>query len=251
MLTLQNVSAGYDGTDVVHEVSFTLEAGDRLALIGPNGCGKTTILRAIAGALPHTGEIRISGRLAADMKRREMARQVAMLSQISGLYFDFSVYDTVMMGRYVHRGGGLMALPTEADREKVLACLEAVDLLALLERAITTLSGGQLQRVFLARALAQEPQIILLDEPTNYLDLRYQIELMEHLKSWAKTEKRIIIGALHDVNLGMQYCDKALVMLDGRIRAFGETRTVFTNAMLEEIYGASVVAYMRSVLGAW
>jgi len=251
MLTLRNVSAGYDGVPVVHEVAFELRAGDRLALIGPNGCGKTTLLRAIAGVLPYTGEIAVHGRPLSDLKRRERAGKIAMLSQVSGLYFAYSVFDTVMMGRYAHAAGGLLALPTEADREKALACLEAVDLLSLRDRPITTLSGGQLQRVFLARTLAQEPEIILLDEPTNHLDLRYQIELMEYLQRWVAEGDRAIIGAIHDVNLGIHFCDKVLVMADGRVRAMGDTREVLTADLLVETYGAPVVAYMRESLGAW
>jgi len=251
MLRLENVSAGYGGQHVLHDVSFTLAPGKRLALIGPNGCGKTTLLRAIAGVLSYTGAIAIDGRPVGRMKRRELAREIAMLSQISEVSFAYSVYDTVMMGRYAHATGGLLALPSEEDRAKVLACLEAVDLLSLRERPITTLSGGQLQRVFLARVLAQEPQIILLDEPTNHLDLRYQVELMEHLQTWATREQRILIGALHDVNLGLHFCDKALVLQSGRIRAFGATDAVLTAKLLEELYGASVLGYMRGMLERW
>ena len=251
MLTLQKVSIGYGETPVVHEVSFHVEAGDRLALMGPNGCGKTTLLRAIAGVLPYAGEILISGRPLDRMKRKELAAKVAMLSQNSGVYLGYSIYDTVMMGRYVHAKGLLAGLPSEEDRAVVLHCLEAVDLLTLRERPITELSGGQLQRVFLARALAQEPEIILLDEPTNHLDLRYQLELMEYLQSWSAEGERAVIGALHDVNLGMHFCDKALVMREGRIQAFGKAQEVLTSGLLTETYGAPVVEYMRRSLGIW
>ena len=174
-----------------------------------------------------------------------------MLRQISGVYFAYSVYDTVMMGRYVHGKAGLLGLPSEGDRAVALRCLAAVDLLPQAERSITELSGGQLQRVFLARTLAQEPQVILLDEPTNHLDLRYQLELMEYLRSWAAQGRRIVIGAIHDVNLGMHFCDKVLVMREGRLRAFGGTQEVLTGGLLAETYGAPVVEYMRRSLGVW
>jgi len=219
--------------------------------MGPNGCGKTTLLRAIAGLLPHTGEILVGDRPLGEVKRRTLAKQIAMLSQVSEAYFAYSVFDTVMMGRYVHMRGGLLALPSEEDRAKVRACLEVVDLLPLRERAITELSGGQLQRVFLARTLAQEPAIILLDEPTNHLDLRYQVELMEHLQHWVAEGERAIIGAIHDVNLGMYFCDRALVLSDGRVRAFGKTREVLTGDLLAETYGAPVMAYMQKSLRQW
>lgn len=183
ILTLRDVYAGYGGRDIVRGVSLTVDSGERFCILGPNGCGKTTLLRAIAGLLPARGEVLLDGKPIARMKRREIASHVALLSQLSQVYFSYSVFDTVMLGRYLHLRGALRT-PSREDRDCVRRCLETVGLWEAREAMIDTLSGGQLQRVFLARTLAQEPSLILLDEPTNHLDLKYQAELMESLRDW-------------------------------------------------------------------
>jgi len=251
VLKLTNVSAGYNGTDVVNNISMCVNTNENLSIIGPNGCGKTTLLRAIANILPFKGEIEIDGKAVRKMKHKEVSRKIAMLSQISGVYFTYSVYDTVMMGRYLHIKDKMLGLPSEEDKAYVLRCLEATDLVPEAHRLITTLSGGQLQRVFLARTLAQEPEIILLDEPTNHLDLKYQLELVEYLKNWADDSNRTIIGVMHDVNLAMKLSDSIMVMKDGRVRAFGKTDEVITDALMEEVYEIDVARYMRESLKRW
>ena len=249
MLTLNNVSAGYGGMDVVQNISMDVKSS--LSIIGPNGCGKTTLLKAIAGILPHKGDIRIYGKSSRKMKRREMALKIGILSQTSGIYFSYSVFDTVMMGRYPHLKDKFLGLPSEKDKAFVMRCLDAVNLAGEKDREITRLSGGQLQRVFLARTLAQEPEIILLDEPTNHLDLKYQIELIEYLKKWAAENSRAVVGVLHDINLAMQLSENIMVMKNGAVRACGKTREVITDSLLEEVYEINVAQYMRESLKRW
>jgi iron complex transport system ATP-binding protein len=251
MLTLNNVSAGYGSGDVVKGVSLDVKQGESLSIIGPNGCGKTTLMRAVAGLLPFTGDIIIDGRESRGMKRREIALKIAMLSQTSGIYFSYSVFDTVMMGRYLHKKDRLFGTPSEQDREYVLHCLKAVDLLAVRDKEITKLSGGQLQRVFLARTLAQQPEIILLDEPTNHLDLKYQIELIEYLKEWAAEGGRSVIGVLHDINLALRLSDNLMVMKGGELHAFGKSSEIITAELLENVYGIDVARYMQESLKRW
>ena len=251
MLALTNVSAGYNGADVVRNVSLRVNSNENLSIIGPNGCGKTTLLKAIANILPFSGDIKIGDRPVRKMKHKEISLKIAMLTQISGVYFSYSVYDTVMMGRYLHIKDKLLGLPSEIDSEIVLRCLEAVDLVEEKDRAITTLSGGQLQRVFLARTLAQEPEIILLDEPTNHLDLKYQIELVEYLKKWAEDGNRMVIGVMHDINLAMKLSDNIMVMKDGEIKVQGKTDAVITDELLKSVYDIDVAQHMRECLKRW
>jgi len=251
MLTVKNVSAGYGGVDVIRDISFSVDNNENLSIIGPNGCGKTTLLRAIANILPYRGEIEVDGRALRSMRHKEISRKIAMLSQMSGIYFQYSVYDTVMMGRYLHIKDKILGLPSKEDKDYVMNCLEAVDLAKVAGKAITELSGGQLQRVFLARTLAQSPDIILLDEPTNHLDLKYQIELVEYLKIWAIENKRTVIGVMHDINLAIRLSDNVLVMKDGGIKGIGKTDDIISDALLEEVYEIDVAGYMRDSLKRW
>jgi iron complex transport system ATP-binding protein len=174
-----------------------------------------------------------------------------MLSQMSGIYFSYTVYDTVMMGRYLHISDKLLGLPSEDDRVFVYKCLEAVDLLKERDREITKLSGGQLQRVFLARTLAQDPEIILLDEPTNHLDLKYQYELTEYLKEWSRQDNRAVLGVLHDINLAARLADRLLIMREGEALALGRMGDVLTSGLLKRAYDMDISGYMRGSLELW
>jgi len=252
MLSLSNVSAGYNGADVIKNISLNVKSNENLSIIGPNGCGKTTLLKAVANILPFRGDVEIGGKSVKKMKQKEISLKIAMLNQSSGVYFSYSVFDTVMMGRYLHIKDRLLGLPSKEDRSYVMRCLEAVDLAGEKDREITRLSGGQLQRVFLARTLAQEPEIILLDEPTNHLDLKYQIELVEYLKEWVRESRsRSVVGVLHDINLAMLLGDNIMLMKDGEIHACGKTEEVVTDSLLESVYEIDVGKYMRESLRRW
>jgi len=249
MLTLNNVSAGYGGVDVIRNIS--MEVSGNISIVGPNGCGKTTLLKAIANILPSKGSIQIMGKKFNEMKRREISLNIAMLSQQPSIYFAFSVFDTVMMGRYLHIRGRLSDNPTKEDKNIVTRALEAVNLLAEKDKDITKLSGGQLQRVFLARALAQEPRIILLDEPTNHLDLKCQVEIIEYLRKWAQEGNRAVIGVLHDINLAMRLSDNFIVMKNGEIQADGNINDIIADGVLDCAYEMDVAEFMRDSLERW
>lgn len=250
ILRASGLSTGYDGRDVVHDVSFDVAGGEIVCILGPNGCGKTTLLRAVAGLLPASGEIKLNQQPLRQLKRKDVASQVALLSQLTGVYFAFTVYDTVMLGRYAHQRGAFHAA-SQADRDSVSRCLHTLGLWELKDRMIDTLSGGQLQRVYLARTLAQDPSLILLDEPTNHLDLRHQVSLMETLRDWTRSTRHAVIGVLHDVNLALSFADRLLLMCDGRIVAAGPPADTLTPALLERVYGMDITAYMKHALSRW
>lgn len=251
MLTVQDVSVSYGKTEVVKNISFQVENNQNLCIIGPNGCGKTTLLRGICNILPFEGQVEIDGRSIRDMKQNELAKKIAMMSQTSGVYFSYSVFDTVMMGRYLHIKDGVFKIPSEEDKQVVLKCLEMVDLMKVKDKEITKLSGGQLQRVFLARTLAQEPQIILLDEPTNHLDLKYQIELIEYLREWSREGSHSVVGVLHDINLAMRLSDNLLVIKEGQTAAYGDANEVLTGDLLKRTYRIDIAGYMKDSLRRW
>jgi len=249
MLTLNNVSAGYGGVDVIRNIS--IEVKSSLSIVGPNGCGKTTLLKAIANILPSKGEIKMLGKPLGSMKQREISLNIAMLSQQPNIYFSYSVFDTVMMGRYLYIKDRLSGNPSKEDKDVVARSLEAVNLLEEKDKDITKLSGGQLQRVFLARTLAQEPRIILLDEPTSHLDLKCQIEVIDYLKKWEKEGNRAVVGVLHDVNLAMRLSNHFIVMKNGEIQANGNTEGIIADGLLNRVYEMDVAEYMRASLKNW
>lgn len=251
MLTLQNVTAGYNGIDVIYNISLIVKKGENLCIIGPNGCGKTTLIKAISGIIPHEGIIKIDGNDISNMKRVDVAKKIAVMSQISNIYFSYSIYETVLLGRYLHMKGRTFKEPSARDREYTDKCLKAVGLLSIKHKQISTLSGGQLQRVYLARTLAQEPNIILLDEPTNHLDLKHQTELIDFLKDWSKNEGHSVIGVLHDLNLAIKLSDNMLILDNGNIAAYGNANEVISSNLLNEVYDMNVTEYMVDSLRHW
>ncbi len=249
MLEVKNISCGYGGRDVVKELSFTVKTGEILAVTGPNGCGKTTLLRALCGIIPyHSGSAKINGCEISTLKRTELSKKAALLSQTGagGEYADFTVMETVMLGRYAHSGSGA----SKADREIAERCLEQTGTAELKDRLITELSGGQLQRVLLARAFAQEPKIIFLDEPANHLDLKRQVALIEMLKGWAANGKSVV-GVFHDLNLAAELSDRIMVMNEGRTELLDSSENVCRSEKLNDIYGFDIREYMRKTLQKW
>lgn len=251
MLNLENVSAGYNDKTIINNISIKVENNKNLCILGPNGCGKTTLIKAISGLIPSTGKIMIDNQDVTKMKREEIAKKIAVMSQISSIYFSYTVYETVLLGRYLYMKNNYFSGPSKEDKDCVNKCLQAVGLKNYSHRQINSLSGGQLQRVYLARTLAQEPHIILLDEPTNHLDLKHQTELIEFLKEWSKLDNHIVIGVLHDINLAMSFADDILILSNGNIVSYGKSNLSLTRETLNKTYDMDVVSYMQTALSRW
>ena len=250
MLNVEHLSCGYGGTTVVKDVSFRVREREKLCILGPNGCGKTTLLRALAGLLPCEGTIEMTGTDLRSLPARQRAQKLALMSQLSPAAFDYTVYETVMLGRYAHQRGGLLSGESERDRKAVEDSLTLTGTWELRDRLVTQLSGGQLQRVFLARAFAQEPQAILLDEPTNHLDLRYQVELIDSLRTWADSPGRCVVGVFHDINLALSFADTVLLLDQGGVLAH-ERMEDFDLSRLNGLYGMDVRNHMKTTLQRW
>ncbi|MDR0623838.1 MAG: ABC transporter ATP-binding protein [Treponema sp.] len=250
MLEINNLSCGYHGFDVIHGICLRANRGEVLTLAGPNGCGKTTLLKAMARIIPRRGSVTLDGRDISAFSRKNLAQKIAFLGQMPQIHFPYTVYDTAALGRYAHAKGFLKSL-SKGDREFIMNILHSLGLSGEKDRMINELSGGQFQRVFLARTLAQDPDVILLDEPTNHLDLKYQVELLGRLKTWTREHNKILIGVLHDLNLAFRFSDAAALMEDGRLKALGRPETVLKGKTLREMYGMDVRGFMLESLESW
>ena len=235
---LDGVTVHLGGRAVVRDVTATVERGEWVALIGPNGAGKTTLLRAIAGLLPHEGTVSLLDRAAAGLDRRERARLLAVVPQTPETPPWLTVAEYVLMGRTPHLGP--LAREGAADREAAARALDRLDLDAFAERPLGTLSGGERQRAVVARALAQEAAIVLLDEPTAALDIGHQQQALELLDGLREDDGLTLVAAMHDLTLAAQYADRVLLLSAGCIVADGTPAEVLTEAALAEHYGATV-----------
>lgn len=250
MLKATGVSAGYGGRRVIEKIDLRVAPGEWWMLAGPNGAGKSTLLRALAGALPYEGSIALLGREIRDYRPGELARQVGMLAQRHAVGYAFSVEEVVRLGRYAYARG----LFHRGDREgeaQVEAALSQTGLTALRSRSVLSLSGGELQRVFLAQALAQQPRLLLLDEPANHLDPPYQKELFELIGGWLRAPGRAVVTVMHDVSLARRYGTHALLLRGGEIVAAGEIHAALSRQSLRAAYGMDVQGWLMETLETW
>lgn len=250
MLEVKDLSCGYDGVDVVKGVSFSITRGKNLCIVGPNGCGKSTLLKSIANLLEYKGSITLDSKEIKKLNRKELAKKVALMSQSSAIHFPYTVYETVALGRYAHLKGVFAQLGKE-DYEIINRSLQNAGVLELKDKLISELSGGQLQRVYLARAFAQDPEVILLDEPTNHLDLKCQIEILEYLNKWTKENNKIVVAVLHDLNLVQAFGEEVVMINKGKIVNQGTPSNVFKDDKLKHVYGIDVKGFMVETLEKW
>jgi iron complex transport system ATP-binding protein len=238
VIELREVTVELGGRPVVDRVDAVVQRGEWLALIGPNGAGKTTLLRAIARLVPFSGEISLDGRPAPELARGELARLVAVVPQEPSTPPWMTVAEYVLLGRTPHLGP--LAREGARDRDAAGRALARLDLLPFVGRRLGTLSGGEKQRVVVARALAQEASIVLLDEPTAALDIGHQQQALELLDDLRGPDGLTLVAAMHDLTLAAQYADRVLMLSDGVIVADGPPVEVLTEAMLAEHFGAAV-----------
>jgi len=250
MLKVENLYAGYNGADVILDINFEVKRGESLCVLGPNGCGKSTLLKSIARIIEYRGNINIDGKSISSIPRKELAKKIALLNQSAQVFFPYTVYETVSMGRYAWSQGFFKSLSAE-DNSIIEDILLKLDIYDIKERMIDELSGGTLQRVFLARTLTQTPELILLDEPVNHLDLKHQIELLSFLKSWVKENNKSLIGVFHDLNMARWFGDTAIVMKKGKIAANDGINDVLNGDVLNNVYGINIKSYMKDSLEMW
>jgi iron complex transport system ATP-binding protein len=246
-LRVCELSVGYGKRTVLEGVDLELNPGEILGIIGPNGAGKTTLLRAMAGALrPQGGAIYLDGQALSKLSARDLARRMAVVSQVPTVSLDFRVRELVELGRLPHLRPPDHLGP--ADRNAVERALRLTGLEELADRPISSLSGGERQRVFLAMALAQEPRILLLDEPVVHLDVRYQLEFLNRVRKLSQ-EGLAVAMALHDLNLASRFSDRLLLLGQGRVLAQGRPEEVLVPELLEQAFGVTSWVFIHPVTG--
>jgi iron complex transport system ATP-binding protein len=219
-------------------------------VVGPNGAGKSTVINAITGGAPFTGDVSVFGKPLRSYSPVALARLLGVLAQQNSVGYSFTVREVINMGRYAHTRS-LWGTRTDADEAAVERAIELTGLEPFLDQSVLTLSGGELQRTFLAQLFAQDPQILLLDEPTNHLDLAYQEQVFDLIRSWLADGKRAVLAVVHDLSLARAYGDRALLLNDGHVAASGSIDEALSAANLEAVYDMDVFAWMRRMLKQW
>jgi iron complex transport system ATP-binding protein len=252
MLNINNITVRYGSLTLLEDVSFTLGEGEWLMICGPNGAGKSTLVGAITQGVPHTGETLYLGTPLTRFKPAEMAKLIGVLQQSNAVGYAFSVEEIIRLGRYAHSKGFFAERNTEDDETLISAAIAKVGLEPFLKQSVTTLSGGELQRTFLAQVFTQNPQILILDEPTNHLDLVYQQRTFELIREWLRDAPgRAVISVVHDLNLAKAYGTSALLLNRGKTAAFGKPSDALSAENLKAVYEMDVYKWMNSMLSQW
>ena len=250
MLNVENMTVRYGENTIVKAISFDVLEGQWLMLVGPNGAGKSTIVNAIAQGVPYSGNVTFGGKDVRRMKPSEFAKNYGILTQTHNVNYSFTVEEIIRLGRYSY-SGGLFAKSSSNDDKAVEEAARLTGMLSLMQQSVLTLSGGELQRTFLAQLFAQNPKLLILDEPSNHLDLVYQRQIFELTREWLAHSGRAVISVVHDLSLAKKYGTHALLLHNGRIEAFDTADKVLTRANLNTVYSMDVYAWMQSQLTIW
>jgi iron complex transport system ATP-binding protein len=235
MLSICSVSVNYGEVEILHKLSLTVEEGEVVSLIGPNGAGKTTLIRAISGVLPlRSGSVNVDDQDLATISIAERARLLAVVPQARRLPAEYSVQEAVLMGRTPYLGW--LGNPSKSDYEKTRWAIDRTQISDFTERRVGELSGGEQQLVLVARALAQDSRVVLLDEPTAHLDLRHQATILDLVHDLAREHGLAVLMSLHDLNLVSLYSDRIALLNDGQILAFGSPQEVLIPQYLSDVY---------------
>ncbi len=239
MLNVLNLSAGYEDTDVITDISFSLKQGELIAILGRNGSGKSTLIKALQGLLKKTrGTVEVDKKDVFALSARSLAKEIAYVPQISSLSFEFSVLEIIHMGRYVHQGR--MERNTSLDEAAILDVMKLTEILHLQHKKIAHLSGGEQQRVFIARALAQDTPLLFLDEPSSHLDISYQVEIYRILKRLQEEKGKTILTTEHNINLVIPYSQRIMFIREGKIFAHGPPEKLITRSYIHDVFQADV-----------
>ncbi len=250
MIEVSSLSVTLGGKQIVQDVSFTADSGQWLMIAGPNGAGKTSIVNAISQSIPYTGSVSVDGVNLRGMKSRVLARKIGVLAQNRPLSYAFTAEEVVRLGCYSHRSSFFSS--PEADSEALFqAAVRSTGIEGFLSRPVTTLSGGEVQRVFLAQLFAQDPQILILDEPANHLDLPFQKQIFDLTDAWRRQGNKTVISVVHDLSMAKLYGTHALLLSHGRTAACGTAEEVLTDEHLSEVYGISVSDWMKKLYELW
>lgn len=233
---IKGLTFSYGTNEVIKGLDLSIKQGRVTTLIGANGCGKSTLFNLITKNLrPQSGEIRLEGKDISQVKLKDFAKQVAIVHQYNTAPADISVEKLVSFGRTPYHGFGSLA-NTEEDEEKIKRALEITNTEKIKDKAVAQLSGGQKQRVWIAMALAQDTKILFLDEPTTYLDIRYQLQILKLVRKLNEEYGMTVIMVLHDINQSLYYSDEIVAMKDGRITAQGKPEEIITSELIKNVY---------------
>lgn len=248
-VSVQNLSISAGKHIILQNISINFREGCRTAIIGPNGCGKSTLLRAVAGLNRHySGTVLLNGKDIKELPRRTIAGMLAVLPQGAAAPADLTVRELVACGRFPYRS--LFRQNSKKDAEVIEASMAKTHITHLQGRLVATLSGGERQRAWIAMALAQQPQILLLDEPTTYLDIAHQLEIMQIITELNAREKMTVIMVLHDINHARIYADEAIVIKNKGVFAQGEPQKIINRENLAEVFGVESAVYQNSSLAS-
>ncbi len=248
IITCKNMSAGYGKNKILNDIDLVINPGEKVFIGGANGSGKTTLLRVLSGLIPHEGEVLIDGKEVSSMKRKDIAKLIALMPQTNEIYFPYTVNETVLLGTYAASGDSLFGNDPKSA-QFAIKCMDDCGVLEYKDRHLDELSGGQLQRVLLARTFAQGSPFLFLDEPGNNLDIKYRAELCDKLNTWAagKTGEidNTLVAVFHDLEQAKRCCTRAVMLKDGKVVFDGGINEAMKPGMLMNIYDFDVASYVK------